>query len=209
MNDHEQDHEHEPQSEESYGEDIELQLRILELDAELRHVRAQLASSRAMTEMLQSSLLEAGSNEFRERDDDLAPLLMAARGGDIAMIDLLLSTAPEAERNTALLVASQHGQAEAAARLLQAGANVHTDHDSALLWACKAGNQQLARVLMSHGADPGALNGCAMRIAVRMGDTSIARILLGDPGDPGDPGGPGDPEEPKPKAKGRQRKPKK
>ncbi len=169
-------------AEEQESSGLELQMRLLELEAELRQARAQLASSRAMTEMLQISLIESGAREFQERDEDIvAPLLMAARSGDLQMLDVLLSapsTSP-AERNTALLVASQHGQTAAAARLLDGGASVHADHDSALLWACKTRNAELVRLLLERGADPGALHGCAMRIAVRSGDTAVARLLLG------------------------------
>lgn len=162
--------------------DIELQMRILELDAELRNVRAQLSSARAMIEMLQATLMDGcpGSTGSRDLEDDIPPLMMAARGGDVAMLEVLVPMASQNDLNTALLVACQHGQVQAAEFLLDHRASVHTDHGSALLWACKILNADLVRLLIERGADPSVLKGCAVRMAVRSGDTEIARILVGN-----------------------------
>ena len=164
----------------------EMQLRILEYESELRTLRAMLASQRQLTDLMQLSLVESESGTRMGGgmgiDDDLAlpPLVMACRSGDLSMVDLLL-TAPDIGKQTldlALLVACQSSMTDAAVRVLDAGADMHVDHDSALLWACRTGNIPLVRCLLDRGANADVLGGCALRIAVKSGFHDVARMLV-------------------------------
>jgi hypothetical protein len=166
---------------------FQLQMRILELESEVRTLRAQLAGQREMVELLQCSIMDgsAGADGVRrafagDADGETPPLLVAARAGDVPMLGVLLTaTEPPALAmlNAALLVACEHAHTAAAARLLDAGASVHADHDSALLWACRNGCTDLARTLLLRGANPRTLNGCPLRIAARAGNVEIATLL--------------------------------
>ncbi|OYV74828.1 MAG: hypothetical protein B7Z66_15135 [Chromatiales bacterium 21-64-14] len=176
------------------GDDDEEELELhrlragrIELENEVRTLRAQLDAQRRLNDTLQASLLMLDGDDDDSMSMSLlansreSPLLTACRAGDVAMVDalLLLDRGDETEVATALQVACQHGRLEVARLLLErfGAAVARADHDSALLWACRFGDEPLVRLLLEHGADAGALAGCPLRLAVRGGFVGVARIL--------------------------------
>lgn len=165
----------------------ELQLRILEYEADLRTLRATLANQRQLTDLLQKSLVESastcsgsGMGGFDDNELAMPPLVIACKSGDLSMIDVILTGTCVAKStlDLALLVACQSSMTDAAVCVLDAGADLHVDHDSALLWACRTGNAQLVRCLLDRGANADVLGGCALRIAVRAGFLEISAMLV-------------------------------
>lgn len=161
---------------------VEMQMRLMEYEAELRTLRMALESQRSITAMMQAELINSSISRAGKVDDDLdlPPLVMACKLGNMDMIELLLpgDGNNKALMDMALLVACQNGRTAAASRLVDAGADLHVDHDSALLWACRTGNVELVKALLERGANAHVLGGCALRIAVKAGFKDVAGALL-------------------------------
>ena len=93
---------------------------------------------------------------------------------------------------TALMFASRIGDAETAALLVAAGANVN-DEDaagvSATTLAAFSGHGEIARLLLDHGASPGAGRGgfTALHCAVMRRDEQTVAALLARGADPNEP----------------------
>jgi len=168
------------QDEEEFG----LQMRLLEYEAEVRMLRTQLESQRALMQSLQASLLDGGGHVLSDDGDrgtPLPPLSEACKLGDVAVIAALLTDSPSrwGDLNAALQVACQHGRAGAAEMLIGVGADVHADHGSALLWACHTGGSEIAAMLLERGARTDVINGLPMRLAVRGGHAGVVELLVG------------------------------
>lgn len=133
---------------------------------------------------------------YRERGVEL-PLWAAARVGDVARIDRLLpgvdADAPASpDGSTALGLAIQAGQLEAADRLLAKGASPNTQdarHErmTALHYAAQTGSAPAAAVLLGRGADPNVVNAIGrtpLYEAVSSGQYEVSEALLRGGADP-------------------------
>jgi ankyrin repeat protein len=110
-----------------------------------------------------SRILDAGvSPEFR--DESLTPLIAAARGGDVAIVDLLLAAGADPKFGgrggiSPLMAAAQSGHDGAVRSLLRAKAPVDgTDERerTALFWAIPGHQALVIETLLAAGADMGA-----------------------------------------------------
>jgi len=92
--------------------------------------------------------------------DITPPLVVAARRGDILMLDLLLGADAKADDGfdlTPLDVAAEEGHAVVVNKLLEAGADVnHAGEDgiTPLMRAASSGRLDVVRILVEAGADP-------------------------------------------------------
>lgn len=174
------------------AEIFSLRCRLLEYESTISGLWAQLRAQKDMVAQLQDRVMAAPSDEgprvrpAPECGDD--PLLIAARCGDAGALELLLGGAGSAccdkreegkkRLALALLLACQHGHADAADVLLRAGADVDADRGCPLIWAATIGHVGIARLLLDHGADVGALNGCALRAAVSAGHLGVVAEIV-------------------------------
>jgi ankyrin repeat protein len=120
--------------------------------------------------------------------DDNIDLLLASYKGDLAKIaDLFFTSIPnvniKGKNNfTPLILASQQGNLDVVAFLLDKGARVDdimTDGKTALLMACKKGHIEVVKLLLGRKANQFLKrNGISPRdIAMSNGHTEIVRIL--------------------------------
>jgi hypothetical protein len=172
---------------------LELKQLLDDRDREVRALKCQLESLRALMRQLQDDMLfsatpscitaaspEAVGTMATPLPD--SPLLMAASKGDAPMVELLLSEGADAREHgdAAILLACQGGHVDVARLLVDdGGARVDVDLGSPLLWAVRLGNRALAEVLLERGADPECLGGLPLRMATRKSDVEMARVLLG------------------------------
>jgi len=118
---------------------------------------------------LAKMLLAAGANvKASTRLGGYTPVLLAAKGGHAAVLDVLLAL-PQAgdlansatvNGTTALMFAAQAGSVDAVKLLLDRGAKVdakeNTRAETALMFAAASGRADVIRVLTGKGADPRA-----------------------------------------------------
>jgi hypothetical protein len=121
------------------------------------------------------------------RDDRGAtPLIVAARAGHMAIVDVLLSSgatsdARDSEGATALIEAAYFGRTAVVERLLAAGADANasaSDGDSALISAARGGHEDIARLLVAAGANVNATDGHGNPAVMRAETESMARTLV-------------------------------
>ena len=108
-------------------------------------------------------LIEAGADvDATTRVGDLSPIVMAAKNGNAAMIELLLEagtdpTYADANGTTTLMYAAAAGKPEAVRVSLDHGADVNakdtTNEQTALMFASALGRSEVIRVLAAGGAD--------------------------------------------------------
>ena len=113
-------------------------------------------------------LLEAGANVgATTRIGDFTPLLMAARSGSAAIIELLLDRgadvdAPNAAGTTALMLAAAAGKPDAVKLLLDRGADVDArdtiNGQTAAMFAAATNSAGAIKLLAEHGADLNAVS---------------------------------------------------
>lgn len=114
-------------------------------------------------------LLVAGANiKATTRMGGYTPVLLAAKGGNAAVLDVLLSSGNGADLantatvngTTALMFAAQSGKVDAVTLLLDKGAKVDAKEKSrdetALMFAAAYGRADVIRALAAKGADPRA-----------------------------------------------------
>jgi hypothetical protein len=82
--------------------------------------------------------------------------------------------------------AAGRGNLEEVRRILETGADVHTQHDLALQRAVGHNHLQVVRFLLQHGANIHASNDIVIRIAIVRRNYDILRLLLAAGGDPSD-----------------------
>ena len=112
----------------------------------------------------------------------------AAKGDNVTVKDLLAKGAkpgrPEAEGTTPLMAAAQHGHADVARTLVDAGADVNAKREgtqrgrTALIDAAWSGRTEIVRLLLAKRADPNAkaeTGATALTGAARQGYTEIVR----------------------------------
>jgi uncharacterized small protein (DUF1192 family) len=164
---------------------LELRERIVDLEAELHRLRAQVASQRALLQELQSRELLLLNEDGRHEDNGRQgghdhPLLAAARSGDERMVSVLLEGGADARvsHDAPLLAACQHGHVGVAELLLDAGADVDVDHGSPLLWAVRRGDAPLCETLLARGATVDVLRGCPLKLAVACRHHTVAGLLM-------------------------------
>lgn len=109
------------------------------------------------------ALIEAGADtEVKTRIGSMTPLFMAAKTGDVKIIELLLRAGASANISntngtTALMLASGSGKISAINLLLEHGADVNardvTNGQTALMFAAALNRDKSIKVLVEHGAD--------------------------------------------------------
>lgn len=165
-------------------EAMRLRMRLVECETEIGSLKATIDRQRVLLQILQATVMqqtEGAACGPETDDDDLPPLVLAAREGNPEMVLAVVSAGAiqsPAIVDAALQTACQHGRVEAAAILIdRVNADVHADHDNALIWACHRGCVDLVTLLLDRGACLGALNDLPMRIAVRMGHVGVVEVL--------------------------------
>jgi ankyrin repeat protein len=111
-------------------------------------------------------LLFAGANpKATTRLGGYTPLLMASRGGNAAVMEVLLSAGPGTDAangttvngTTALMLASASGKVDSVKLLLEKGADVNAKerarNETALMFAAASGRADVIRLLTAKGAD--------------------------------------------------------
>jgi ankyrin repeat protein len=119
---------------------------------------------------LAKMLLVAGANvKATTRLGGYTPLLLAAKGGNAAVLDVLLAAgrpdelanAATVNGTTALMFAAQAGKVDAVKLLLDKGAKVDAKEtargETALMFAAAYGRADVIRVLTAKGADPAVM----------------------------------------------------
>jgi hypothetical protein len=81
------------------------------------------------------------------------------------------------EKDRILTVVSIYGYANTVKKLLDAGADVHTDNDIALRLASRYGHLEVVKILLDAGADVHAKDNEALRWAKYKGHTEIVELL--------------------------------
>ena len=81
------------------------------------------------------------------------------------------------EKDRILTVVSIYGYANTVKKLLDAGADVHTDNDIALRLASRYGHLEVVKILLDAGADVHAKDNEALRWAKYKGHTEIVKLL--------------------------------
>jgi hypothetical protein len=163
---------------------LQLRSQLMQCDAEIRALRAQLDSQRRTMAMMQVAMVEQQEGLRAEEAAEDTPLVAAARRGDDAMVsDMIDELARSGALDAALLAACRSGGPQGGCcplvqRLLDAGACVQAEHNSALIWACVSGDAELVRLLLDRGANAVALHGCPLRTAVRNGHHDVVKALL-------------------------------
>ena len=139
---------------------------------------------------LAAERIRAGADVNQQDPTGLSPLMSAAFGGHVAVLDLLLAKGASLELTdkegfTPLCFACNAGQAAAVTRLLAAGANVNhrdkADSTPAML-AAQHGHTAIVEALIAKGADVQARgkNGLtALGFAMQNGSDDTVRILRG------------------------------
>ncbi len=112
-------------------------------------------------------LIEAGADlDAKTRLGDLTPLLLAAKNGNAALIEILLEAggnANDADANgtTPLMYSAASGNTDAVKLLLEGGAEANatdsTNGQTALMFAAAQGRREVVRILAAGGADPDIL----------------------------------------------------
>lgn len=120
---------------------------------------------------------------------DQQKLLKAAAAGEVAVIEQLLKSgvpvdSRNAQKQTALLIATHHNRPEAARVLIAAGADVNAKDailDSPYLYAGARGHLEILKMTLAHGADLQSTNrygGTALIPAAERGHVETVRTLL-------------------------------
>ena len=132
-------------------------------------------------------LLEHGTDtEIRDKGD-WSPLERASSElGHVDIVQVLLEHganvgALDENNQTALHIASAHGQLESARILLQHGASANARDKDKEIPLHRASNEGLARVLLQYRADPNAQNNekkTPLHLALEEGSTQVACALL-------------------------------
>lgn len=137
---------------------------------------------------LAEARIRAGANVNQQDPTGLSPLMSAAYGGHLAVIDLLLANGASLELTdgeglTALCFACNAGQLGAVTRLLAAGADVnHRDKgdNAPVMFAAQHGHTVVVEELIAKGADlqvRGNHGLTALGFARQNGRVAVARIL--------------------------------
>jgi ankyrin repeat protein len=125
------------------------------------------AADREDLEMAQM-LVKAGANtNAKTRLGDITPLLMAAKTGNAAIVDLLLKSGANAKAvsttgTTPLMLAASSGKTDAVKILLNSGVDVNAKDiyqgQTALMFAAALNRADVIKVLVDHGADINAIS---------------------------------------------------
>lgn len=109
-------------------------------------------------------LIKHGANKEHRNLSDYTPLSLAASGGFVDIIQLLLSSGAEINSRTnsklgisPLMLAAMNGHEDATRVLLENGsdinAQIETNKNTALTLACFQGRAEVARLLIQYGAN--------------------------------------------------------
>lgn len=114
-------------------------------------------------------------------------LLLAARGGNVKTVDVLLAQptikvdARSSVGDTALMAAAIAGHLDIVKKLRARGAEINMSGWTPLIYAATSGRDEMVRYLLAEGADINALspNGTtALMMAVRENQLSTAELLI-------------------------------
>jgi ankyrin repeat protein len=139
-------------------------------------------------------LLAAGANASARSEMGRTPLLVAASyAGNLESVRLLIAAGAKISDQdlmgeTCLTSACKRGDAEMAAALIEAGADLTAGGRPPLVWAAEEGNLETIRCLLAHGAGkvPPVLN-AALSSAAGRGPVETVQLLLENGADPNAP----------------------
>jgi uncharacterized protein len=134
-------------------------------------------------------LIEAGADVRAANRYGVAPLSLACRNGNAALVKLLLEKGAEANTRmgggeTALMTAARAGCVDCVRLLLDAGAEVDAKErrgQTALMWAAAEGHAAVVALLLERGADfrtPLKSGFTPLTFAAREGRIEVVRLLL-------------------------------
>ncbi len=163
--------------------------------ARLTNDRNLLYAARAGDAAQAEAMLKEGANVNARDEDGLTPLMHSAAKGNTALVKLFLDKGADTELQkwninaedddgTALMLAAEEGQAEAAAALLEGGADIEQEDNcglTALMYAAKRGNCNIVILLLQNGANIQHTDldrSSPLMSAAEGGNTAIARLLL-------------------------------
>ncbi len=140
-----------------------------------------------------SKYLEQGISPDVLSRQGYTPLMMAIRNESLPMVELFLEAGADAKiRNkydeTAIMLASYHGQTEIVKKLYVHGAAIDHEGWNPLLYAATNGHNETIALLLTMGADVNATadsGATALMMAVRGYHPKTVQLLLDEGADPG------------------------
>ncbi len=135
-------------------------------------------------------LLESGADPNHGSGECAPPIIAAARGAEVEILDLLVKAKPKIDvfggpdMSTPLIYAAGFMPVSSLEQLLSAGADINlvdNDGDTALIIASVRGDVDAVRYLLENGADimqSSPRNGNALQAALDGGDEDCLRLLV-------------------------------
>ncbi|KAI1284504.1 hypothetical protein F5Y07DRAFT_346775 [Xylaria sp. FL0933] len=135
-------------------------------------------------------LLESGADPNHGAGECSPPIIAAARGAEVEILDLLIKAKPKIDvfggpdTSTPLIYAAGYMPVPSIEQLLAAGADINladNDGDTALIIASVRGDVDAVRCLLEHGADimqSSSRNGNALQAALEAGDHDCLGVLV-------------------------------
>ncbi|HTV78840.1 MAG TPA: ankyrin repeat domain-containing protein [Steroidobacteraceae bacterium] len=136
-------------------------------------------------------LIAHGADVNAASEDGTTPLMWAAHGGNLALVQALLKAHAKVDVSNAfganaMLQAAQFGDLRIVEALLGAGANVESpnpDGETALMLVARAGNVPVAKLLLRHGANVNAQENfrgqTALIWAAAQSQPEMVKLLIG------------------------------
>ena len=175
------------------GADIGLKTKnrqtVLDIAIECQHIEAAdllVAQGAKFEDTLAAKSRSA--KRIRNWVEETVPLFSAAASGNTRRMEELMDAGvapdlPGEHGRTALLTAIDHGQTDAASKLVERGASVNTDTGwPPLIYAIMRRRTAIAKLLLQHGADASVKTSCgysALQMAADKGNLELVGLLLG------------------------------